>query len=603
MATKHFSVEGQLEFRSIMFVPKRAPFDMFEPNKKRNNIKLYVRRVFIMDNCEDLCPDWLGFVKGVVDSEDLPLNISRENLQQNKILKVIRKNIVKKCLEMFDEVAENKEDYKQFYEQFGKNIKLGIHEDTANRKKLMELLRFYSTESGEEMTTLKDYVTRMKAEQKSIYYITGDSKKKLESSPFIEQARRRGLEVLFMTEPIDEYVMQQVKDFEDKKFACLTKEGTMKEVLGDKVEKVTVSERLSTSPCILVTSEFGWSAHMEQIMRNQALRDSSMAQYMMSKKTMELNPRHPIIKELRRRVEADENDKAVKDLVFLLFDTSLLTSGFQLEDPTGYAERINRMIKLGLSLDEEEEAAEATLQRGALEALSRALLFALPDVRAHRGQCCGLVWDRVRAEGERIPGLGVEKEVSSSPVAESTFAFQAEINQLMSLIINTFYSNKEIFLRELISNASDACDKIRYQSLTDPSVLGESPRLCIRVVPDKENKTLTVEDNGIGMTKADLVNNLGTIARSGTKAFMEALEAGGDMSMIGQFGVGFYSAYLVADRVTVTSKNNSDEPYVWESSAGGTFTITSTPESDMKRGTRITLHLKEDQLEYWSRAA
>ncbi|TPP43510.1 Hsp90 family protein [Leishmania donovani] len=347
MATKHFSVEGQLEFRSIMFVPKRAPFDMFEPNKKRNNIKLYVRRVFIMDNCEDLCRTGSA-------SEDLPLNISRENLQQNKILKVIRKNIVKKCLEMFDEVAENKEDYKQFYEQFGKNIKLGIHEDTANRKKLMELLRFYSTESGEEMTTLKDYVTRMKAEQKSIYYITGDSKKKLESSPFIEQARRRGLEVLFMTEPIDEYVMQQVKDFEDKKFACLTKEGTMKEVLGDKVEKVTVSERLSTSPCILVTSEFG-------IMRNQALRDSSMAQYMMSKKTMELNPRHPIIKELRRRVEADENDKAVKDLVFLLFDTSLLTSGFQLEDPTGYAERINRMIKLGLSLDEEEEAAEATV--------------------------------------------------------------------------------------------------------------------------------------------------------------------------------------------------------------------------------------------------
>lgn len=376
----HFKVEGQLEYRSILFVPKRAPMEMFDSNKKKNNIKLYVKKVFITDDCTELCPEWLSFLKGVVDSDDLPLNVSREMLQQNRILTQIKKHLVKKSLELFEKMTENHEEYKTFYDTYSKNIKLGIHEDSNNRDRLSKLLRYVSLNNV--YLSLDEYCSKSKTDK--IYYLAGDNLENLKVSPFVEMCKSKGHDVLFMNEPIDEYVMQQMRDYtyknDDKenkfKFVNLTKEGfstddsdeekqkykdlekdyeklctEMKNVLGDKVTKVMLSKRLCDTPCVLVTSEYGWSAYMEQIMKSQVMKDNTMAQYMKSKKTLEINPDHKIIKELKKR--ADNVDKSFKDLTMLMYDSTLLVSGFSLEDPKNFVDRINNMVSLGLGLDDE----------------------------------------------------------------------------------------------------------------------------------------------------------------------------------------------------------------------------------------------------------
>lgn len=374
---EHFSVEGQLEFKSILFVPKRAPFDMFNDEKKNKNIKLYVRRIFITDECDDLIPKYLSFVKGIVDSEDLPLNISREMLQQNKILKVIKKHLVKRCLTMFTELSEDIDKYKIFYEQFSKNIKLGINEDESNRSKLAKLLRYNSSKYLDKYISLDEYISRMSDTQQNIYYIIGESKEMVKNSPFLEKLNKKGYEVLYMYDPIDEYCTQQLKEYEGKKLINITKEGLVleqseeekkqyeedikntenllkliKEVLDNKITKVLVSSRLTESPCILVTGEYGYSANMERIMKAQTL-GNNMSFSSNSSKTMEINPRHSIIKALCVKANENSSDKSAKDLIRLLYDLSLLDSGFSLDEPVKFTSTIHKLIKLGLDIDDD----------------------------------------------------------------------------------------------------------------------------------------------------------------------------------------------------------------------------------------------------------
>ncbi|XP_007438500.1 endoplasmin [Python bivittatus] len=384
----HFTAEGEVTFKSILFVPSTAPRGLFDEygSKKSDFIKLYVRRVFITDDFHDMMPKYLNFVKGVVDSDDLPLNVSRETLQQHKLLKVIRKKLVRKTLDMIKKIAEEKYN-DTFWKEFGTNIKLGVIEDHSNRTRLAKLLRFQSSHNESNLTSLDQYVERMKEKQDKIYFMAGSSRKEAESSPFVERLLKKGYEVIYLTEPVDEYCIQALPEFDNKRFQNVAKEGVkfdeseksketrealekeyeplltwMKDkALKDKIEKAVLSQRLTQSPCALVASQYGWSGNMERIMKAQAYqtgKDISTNYYASQKKTFEINPRHPLIKDMLRRVQENEDDQTVADLAVVLFETATLRSGYLLPDTKEYGDRIERMLRLSLNIDPEEKVED-----------------------------------------------------------------------------------------------------------------------------------------------------------------------------------------------------------------------------------------------------
>ncbi|GLJ55069.1 hypothetical protein SUGI_1182040 [Cryptomeria japonica] len=410
LAWSHFSAEGDVEFKAVLFVPPKAPHDLYESYyTSKANLKLFVRRVFISDEFEELLPKYLAFLKGIVDSDTLPLNVSREMLQQHSSLRTIKKKLIRKALDMIRRIAdedpdestdedktdaeseiesEKKGKYTKFWNEFGKSIKLGIIEDASNRNRLAKLLRFESTKSGDKLTSLDQYISRMKKDQKDIYYITGTNKEQLEKSPFLEKLRKKNYEVIFFTDPVDEYLMQYLMDYEDKKFQNVSKEGLKigkdskdkeikesfkdltkwwKDVLStENIDSVKISNRLADTPGVVVTSKYGWSANMERIMQSQTLSDANKQGYMRGKRVLEINPRHPIIKELREKVVLDPESESVKQTAKLIYQTALVESGFFLSDPKEFAANIYSAIKTTLNVspdatvDEEDEVEEET---------------------------------------------------------------------------------------------------------------------------------------------------------------------------------------------------------------------------------------------------
>jgi len=385
MTQTHFIAEGEVTFKSLLFVPNSQPSEQFNKyGQAHENIKLYVRRVFITDDFKDMMPNYLSFVKGVVDSDDLPLNVSRETLQQHKLLKVIKKKLVRKTLDMIKKIDDDK--YNAFWAEYSTNIKLGVIEDTANRTRLAKLLRFVS--SNGKLTSLAEYVERMKDKQEHIFYMAGGSKDEVEKSPFVERLIKKGYEVLYLTEAVDEYAISALPEFEGKKFQNVAKEGfsidgdteaakarkeAVKEkydpllkwlgedALKDHILRAEVSERLDESPCALITSKFGWTGNMQKIIQSQThskTQDMQRDYYLNQKKTLEVNPRHPLIKELLRRVEDNPADKTATDMALMMYNTATLRSGYSLKDTVNFAQQIEAMMRQTLGVDADEQVEE-----------------------------------------------------------------------------------------------------------------------------------------------------------------------------------------------------------------------------------------------------
>lgn len=370
----HFKVEGALDFSGILFIPKNAPVDMFKKTNPDKSLKLFVKRVFITDDCKDLIPDYLTFLRGLIDSNDLPLNVSREILQKNKGMQIMKKHIVKKAIEMLTEYSKDEDKYLELYKEYSNNIKLGVHEDEKNRSKLIELLRFYTLKHMDKPISLKEYVNEMKEGQNSIYYLTGESLESLKDAPFLEALKAKDYDTILMTDAVDEYCVMQIKEYMDKTLVCVSKEGLkldeekkddetkheelfkfVKETLKDNVDKVTLSHSLIESPCSIVTSSFGWTANLQRVIKTQTLSKNPMAEFMKGKKNMELNCNHKLIKQIEKDIIDNTNETRCRNLVLTLYQTALLTSGFTIDKPVDFVNRVHKMLETAFVDEDSDE--------------------------------------------------------------------------------------------------------------------------------------------------------------------------------------------------------------------------------------------------------